>query len=125
MQYMCLIYAPVDLQLSEAEGGALFEEYGTFTDAARASGKMLAGEPLQPISDATTVRVRDGKRSVTDGPFAETKEFLGGFYIFDCDTLDEAIDWAAKIPGAKYGSIEVRPILPIVTWEEQRGAARR
>jgi len=113
MQYMCLIYAPVDMKLSDAEGAALYQEFGTFTAAARASGKMVAGEPLQPISDATTVRVRDGKRSITDGPFAETKEFLGGFYIFDCDTLDEAIDWAAKIPGAKYGSIEVRPIMPI------------
>jgi hypothetical protein len=126
MQYMCLIYGPVDLKLSDAEQGALFHEYGEFTAVARASGTMVAGEPLQPISDATTVRVRDGKRSITDGPFAETKEFLGGFYIFDCATLDEAIDWAAKIPGAKYGSIEVRPIMPIPgnVEEELRAAAR-
>ena len=113
MQYICLIYAPADLKMTDDEGEALFQAYGAFTAQARGSGKMIAGEPLQPTSDATTVRVRNGKRSITDGPFAETKEWLGGFYIFDCDTLDEAIDWAANIPGAKYGSIEIRPIMPI------------
>ena len=114
MQYMCLIYNPVDApQLSTEERQKVFEEYGTFTEAVRKSGKMVSGEPLQPPSDATTVRVRNGKRVVTDGPFAETKEWLGGFYIFNCDTLDEALDLAAKIPGAKYGSIEVRPIMQL------------
>jgi hypothetical protein len=114
MQYMCLIYTPVDApQLSDAEGEALFMEYGVYTQEARASGKMIAGEPLQPESEATTVRVRDGKTSITDGPFAETKEWLGGFYTFECATLDEALDWAARIPGAKMGSIEVRPLQPV------------
>ncbi len=112
MQYMCLIYTPVDApEIPPEERQQLFEEYGTFTEAVRKSGKMLAGEPLQPPSDATTVRVRNGKRIVTDGPFAETKEWLGGFYLFNCDSLDEALDLAAKIPGAKYGSIEVRPVM--------------
>jgi hypothetical protein len=74
---------------------------------------MVAGEPLQPPDTATTVRMRDGQRIVTDGPFAETKEWLAGFYTFNCNSLDEALDWAAKIPGAKYGSIEVRPVMEI------------
>jgi hypothetical protein len=114
MQYMCLIYAPADgPQLSPEEEQQLFEAYGTFTEAARKSGAMVGGEPLQAPETATTVRVRDGKRLVTDGPYAETKEWLGGYYTFECKTLDEALDWAAKIPGAKYGSIEVRPIMEI------------
>jgi hypothetical protein len=73
--------------------------------------KMLGGNALQPTPTATTVRVRDDQRLVTDGPFAETKEQLGGYYLLECKDLDEAIEWAAKIPGAKYGSIEVRPIM--------------
>jgi hypothetical protein len=113
MQYMCLIYGLKDLQLPEAEEQKLFAAYGAFTEEARASGKMVDGAPLQGIETATTVRVRDGKRVITDGPFAETKEWLGGFYTFECATLDEAIDWAARIPGAAYGSIEVRPIMVI------------
>ena len=114
MQYMCLIYQPHNApEMSEQEGEALFAEYGTFTQEALASGKMRGGEPLQPENDATTVRVRNGKTTITDGPYAETKEWLGGYYTFDCDTLDEALDWAAKIPGSRYGSIEVRPLLPV------------
>jgi hypothetical protein len=114
MQYMCLIYAPTDApELSPEEGAKLHAEYYAFTEEARASGKMVDGAPLQPPEDATTVRVREGKRVVTDGPFAETKEWLGGFYTFECASLDEALDWAAKIPGARYGSIEVRPIMVI------------
>lgn len=113
MQYMCLIYGPKDLELSPAESEKMYSDYGAFTQEARASGKMVDGAPLQGVETATTVRMRDGKRVVTDGPFAETKEFLGGFYTFECGTLDEALDWAAKIPGAKYGSIEVRPVMVI------------
>jgi len=114
VDYVCLIYSPVNPPpMTPDEERAIFEEYGAFSAAAQASGKMKAGEPLQPTSDATTVRVRDGKRSVTHGPFAETKEWLAGFYILDCNSLDEALDWAAKIPGAKDGSIEVRPVMPI------------
>jgi hypothetical protein len=72
---------------------------------------ILGGEGLEPTSSATTVRVRDGERVLSDGPFAETKEQLGGFYLLDCASLDEAIDWAAKIPGASTGSVEVRPVM--------------
>jgi hypothetical protein len=113
MQYMCLIYGPTDLKLPPGEEEKLYGEYGAFTERARASGKMVDGAPLQGVETATTVRVREGKRVVTDGPFAETKEWLGGFYTFECATIDEALDWAAQIPGAKYGSIEVRPIMVI------------
>ena len=116
MQYMCLIYMPVDgPEMTPQEMEREFAAYGAFTEEARASGKYVAGEPLQPVSDATTVRVRDGKRSITDGPFAETKEWLAGFYTFETETLDEALDWAARIPGAKHGSIEVRPIMQYTT----------
>lgn len=114
MEYICLIYAPSGAPaLPPAEMEKEFAAYGVFTEEARKSGQMLAGEPLQPPDTATTVRVRDGKRVVTDGPFAETKEWLAGYYAFNCNSLDEAIDWAAKIPGAKYGSIEVRPVMDI------------
>ena len=72
---------------------------------------MVAGDALQPITTATSIRVRDGETLTTDGPFAETKEVLGGYYLIDVDTIDEALDWAAKIPGAKHGTIEVRPVV--------------
>jgi hypothetical protein len=114
MKYAALIYEPVDAPaLTPEEGAKIFAAYDAFTKEGRAKGVVQGGEPLQPPSDATTVRVRDGKRLVTDGPFAETKEWLSGFYIFECATLDEALDWAAKIPGATHGSIEVRPLLPM------------
>ncbi len=87
------------------------EAYGKLTEEMRSSGAFLAGEGLQPISTATTVRVPNGERIVTDGPFAETKETLGGFYVLECKDLDEAIDWAAKIPGATTGCVEVRPVI--------------
>ncbi len=76
-------------------------------------GVLVAGDGLYPTQTATTVRVRDGERDVTDGPFAETKEQLGGFYVLDCKDLDEAIEWAAKIPGAQTGAIEVRPAIEV------------
>ena len=112
MQYAALIYLPVDApEPTPEEGAKIFSAYDAFTKDGREKGVIQGGEPLQPPSDATTVRVRDGKRMVTDGPFAETKEWLAGFYVFDCKTLDEALDWAAKIPGAHVGSIEVRPLM--------------
>lgn len=114
MQYMCLIYEPLDgPELSKEEGEQMFADYGVFTQEALQSGKMIAGEPLEPVSSATIVRVRNGKTAVTDGPFAETKEWLGGYYTFECASLDEALDWAARIPGARTGSIEVRPLAPV------------
>jgi hypothetical protein len=114
MQYMCLIYAPTGAPRPSAEEEQqIFAAYGAFTEEARRSKAMVDGAPLQPPDTATTVRVRDGKRTTTDGPFAETKEWLAGFYTFECNGLDEALDWAAKIPGAAYGSIEVRPLMQI------------
>jgi hypothetical protein len=93
------------------EMGALMTAYIDFTNAAQQAGVYLGGEALQPTTTATTVRVQGGQILTTDGPFAETKEQLGGYYLLDCKNLDEAIQWAAKIPNAKDGTIEVRPIM--------------
>jgi hypothetical protein len=113
MQYLLLIYAP-ELPNQADIPPEVFQqqlaECDAFTKATRERGAMLAGEALQPTETATSVRVRDGATLVTDGPFAETKEALGGFYLLECKDLDEAIELAAKIPGAKQGTIEVRPI---------------
>ncbi len=113
MQYMCLIYSAESAGPApqSPEMGEMMQRYGAFTQEVRENGVMKAGDPLQPISTATTVRVRDGATHTTDGPFAETKEQLGGYYILDCDNLDEAIEYAAKIPSAAFGSIEVRPVM--------------
>ena len=112
MLYLLMICASEELEagMSEAEMGALLGEYGAFTEELGASGALVGGERLRPIGDATTVRVRDGKTLTSDGPFAETKEQLGGYYVVDVPDLDAALAWAAKIPSAKYGSVEVRPI---------------
>ena len=96
---------------SEEDRNATSQAYGVLTQEMEQKGVMVAGEGLYPTPTATTVRVRDGERKVTDGPFAETKEQLGGFYVIDVKNLDEAIDWAAKIPGAQQGSVEVRPVM--------------
>jgi hypothetical protein len=112
MRYLLLIYTPeidpstVPPEQVKAEN----EAYGVFTADIQGRGVMKAGEALQPTTSATTVRVRDGRTLVTDGPYAETKEALGGFYLLDVKDLDEALEIAAKIPGAHYGAIEVRPI---------------
>ena len=113
MQYMLLIYddEQVWANFSEAERGAIFGEYGKLTQELRDSGAYVAGDPLQPIATATSVRVRDGEPLVTDGPFAETKEQLGGYFLVEVDDLDTAIELASKIPGARHGSVEVRPII--------------
>jgi hypothetical protein len=112
MQYLLLIYDDETkwASMSEAESGKFFGEYMQFTADVKASGKYVAGDALQPTSTATTVRVRDGKTVTTDGPFAETREQLGGYYLVNAENLDDAIAIAAKIPSAKIGSIEVRPI---------------
>ena len=111
MRYLLLIYTPEQLDSEmDAGGGPEIEEYNAFTSDIRARGIYEAGEALHPTSSATTVRVRDGQTVTTDGPFAETKEALGGFYMVKAKDLDEAIELAARIPGAKHGSIEVRPI---------------
>jgi hypothetical protein len=113
MKYMALIYGNDALgsQATPEQMDAVMAAYNVFGEEAHKHGVMVSGEALQPTSTATTVRVREGKTLITDGPFAETKEQLGGFYILDCPTLDEALEWAAKIPGAHTGSIEVRPIV--------------
>jgi hypothetical protein len=113
MKYLCLIYNQeknLDV-LSKAEWRSLEDEYSAFTDAIRATGHHLGGEGLQPTRAARTVRVRNGKMSATDGPFAETNEQLGGYYLIEARDLNDAIQVASKIPSARMGSIEVRPIV--------------
>jgi hypothetical protein len=113
MKYLCLIYEnEKDFEtMSPSDGEAIMNEYFAFTEGIRRSGQYVAGEALHPTPTATTVKVRNGKVSTTDGPFAETKEQLGGFYLLECKDLDEAIEWAAKIPGAQSGCVEVRPVI--------------
>ena len=109
MKYICLIYQPPLDEATPAQD-ELHKAYWQYTQELQSSGKMVGGEALESVSTATTVRVRDGETLTTDGPFAETKETLGGYYVVDCKDLDEALAWAAKIPSATFGSIEVRPI---------------
>ena len=112
MQYMILIYEDEKqfASLPEAEMNKVFAEYMQYSKDLAAAGVLRGGAALQPIATATTVRIRGGKTATTDGPFAETKEQLGGYYIIDVANLDDAIKWAAKCPGAPSGSIEVRPV---------------
>ena len=112
MQYALLIYTQESPEEATPDAlQAMMEEYNVFTRHIAERGAMKAGEALQPTAMATTVRVRDGQTLSTDGPFAETKEVLGGFYIVEAADLDEAIGYAARIPGAKHGSIEIRPLV--------------
>ena len=115
MRYLLLLYTAEDAGPAEGspEQAAEMQQWFAYTEELRASGCMLGGEPLHGVDTATTVRVRDGSTVTTDGPFAETKEVLGGFYMIDVADLDEATAWAAKIPSAPYGSVEVRPIMEI------------
>jgi len=116
MRYMLLIYQNEKIRegMSDQERAAIFKEYGEFTQSIRQSGALLAGDPLQPTSTATTVRGKNGRPITTDGPFAETKEQLGGYYMVEAKNLDEAIAMAARIPSVRLGgSIEVRPIMEI------------
>lgn len=112
MRYLLLICTSEeeDAKRTPTEQEANMGAYFAYTNEVREAGVYVGGEALQPTPTATTVRVRDGKTLTTDGPFAETKEQLGGYYMVDVENLDEAIKWAAKIPGAAHGSIEVRPI---------------
>lgn len=113
MQYMLLIYG------EETKWGALSPEklaeemgaYYAYTQELAKTGKLKAGDELQPVATAKTLSLEGGKQSVVDGPFAETKETLGGYYLIEADTLEEALSWAAKCPGARYGRIEVRPVV--------------
>jgi len=112
MKYMLLIYADENAW-TEAERQQCYGESTQLAQALKANGQFLAASPLQPVSTATTVQVRNGERLVTDGPFAETREQLGGFYMVEARNLDEAIDIAGRIPGARKGTIEIRPVVEI------------
>jgi hypothetical protein len=113
MKYLCLIYDAESsfAAMPKPEMDAMMKEYGAFTESIQKSGHYIGGHQLQPTSAASTVRVRNGKVSTTDGPFAETKEQLGGFYMIEAKDLNDAIQVASRIPSAKNGSIEVRPIV--------------
>jgi hypothetical protein len=113
MKYLCLIYDEEKklAGMSQSESDAFMGEYGAFTEATKASGHYLGGNPLQPVQTATTLRSRNGKLSTTDGPFAETKEQLGGYYLIEAKDLNDAMQVASRIPSVKTGSIEVRPIM--------------
>ena len=113
MQYLMLIYSQEAqfASMTPQDMAAMSAEFGKYTEEITKAGKYRGGNRLAPTASATTVRVRDGKRVTTDGPFAETKEQLGGYYLIDANDLDEAIALAAKIPSARFGLIEVRPIV--------------
>ena len=112
MKYMLLVYD--DEQASdEAEREQCYRDSAQIAHELRSTGQYLAAAPLHPVSAATSVRVREGKRLVTDGPFAETREQLGGYFIIDVKDLDEAIDIAGRLPGARLGTVEIRPIMEI------------
>lgn len=112
MKYLLLIYQPESTwsEMSEADRQGMYAEYGRFTQEITASGHYVGGSELHPVSTATSVRVRDGQQLATDGPFAETKEQLGGYYLIEAANLDEAIGLAGRIPSARVGTIEVRPL---------------
>jgi len=113
MKYLCLIYDEEKKleQMPKSEGEAFMGEYFGFTEGIKKTGHYLGGNALQPVQTATTVRVRNGKVSTTDGPFAETQEQLGGYYLIEAKDLNDALQVAAKIPSARIGSVEVRPIM--------------
>jgi hypothetical protein len=113
MQYLLLIYGDEQRwsSLSEEELQGMYAEYGRLSQELRERNAYVDGGELQSVSTATSVRVREGETQVTDGPFAETKEVLGGYYLIEAESLDEAIEWASKIPSARAGTVEVRPVV--------------
>ncbi len=115
MQYMLLIYGDESAaaKMTKAEGEKVWAAYNTYTDALLKAGVMKHGAPLQKSTTASTVRLKDGKTKVLNGPYAESKEQLGGFYIIEVADLDQALAWAAKCPGAEFGTMEVRPVVPM------------
>ncbi len=106
-----------------AAWGKVMEEYNAFTRAIKDAGVEAGGEALEPNTTATTIRIRDGETTTTDGPYAETKEGLGGFYLLDCANLDEALAWAAKCPGSWYGTVEVRPVVDFSKYAPEAAGA--
>ncbi len=115
MQYLCLIYEDETewQKMPKAETEKIINEFSSYTDSVRKSGHYVGGNALQPTHTATTVRVRQGKVATTDGPFAETKEQLGGYYLLQARDLNEAIQLASRIPGARFGAVEVRPVAEV------------
>ncbi|MEI7745732.1 MAG: YciI family protein [Chloroflexota bacterium] len=112
MRYLLMIYEdPATAPRSPDAWNEMLADYGAYTEWLAGTGQLLGGEALKDVSSATTVTVRDGRRLVTDGPFAETKEHLGGYYLIEAADLDAAIDAAARVPGARLGKVEIRPIL--------------
>jgi hypothetical protein len=112
MQYMLLIYLDEN-SLSETERAQCYAESAGFARQLQAGGRYVAAAPLHPTSTATSVRIRDGRRLVTDGPFAETREQLGGFFMIEAENLDQAIEIAGQIPAGRWGTVEIRPVLEI------------
>jgi hypothetical protein len=112
MKYMMLIYLDENA-LSETERGACYQESAAYARELHADRRFLGAAPLHPTSTATSVRVREGKALVTDGPFAETREQLGGFFLVDAKDLDEALAIAKRVPGAKWGTVEIRPVIEV------------
>ena len=117
MQYMCLIYSGANAgpQPGTEEFGPFMKAYQDFTTMVKEKGALVRGDALQPIETATTVTLENGKLETTDGPFAETKEQLGGYYLLECKDLDEAISYASQIPTAEHGRVEVRPV---IVWDD-------
>ena len=115
MQYLLMIYSNEAAQqaASPAESGQIMAAYGAYTEAMKKAGVMVGGERLKPTSTATTVRMAKGKTEVLNGPYAETKEQLGGYFVIEAPDLDAALSWAARCPGASYGTMEVRPVWPM------------
>ena len=120
MRYACLIYDDEKklAGMSKSDADSFMNEYFQFTEEAKKKGQYVAGEALQPIHSATSLRIRSGKLSTTDGPFAETREQLGGFYLIDARDLNEAIQIASRIPSARTGTVEVRPVVDFSTNRE-------
>ncbi len=125
MRYICLICANTWMErFSDAEAAAHYEEYREFTESIRASGHLVGANRLQPPETAVTLRVRQGRVSTTDGPYAETKEQLGGYYLIEARDLNEALQIAARIPGARYGCVEIRPVADDAQTREALASAR-
>lgn len=112
MEFLALIHGDASVwdAFDDDQRSAAYAEYGRFAEEARAAGVLVGGDELASPNAATTVRVRDGQTLVSDGPYAEVKEALGGYFLLECGSLDEAVEWAARIPGAAHGAVEVRPV---------------